>query len=220
MPPEIGKTLDQIRTELVASFSSADLAAYRNLVDWLRDNDVASHALKAGDTAPDFLLPDADGRLHSSEQLRRQGPLVVSFFRGGWCPFCTAELHALQAAKGDFDALGARLVVLTPETGAFPRLLKRSLDLDLDVLSDVDYGVAASYGILFRVPEETKAHYTQKGFDLGARHGSSVWMLPIPATYVIDSAGRTVSAFVKHDFTIRQEPKATIAALRAAAMES
>jgi peroxiredoxin len=60
-------------------------------VGWLRDTDVASHALKVGDAAPDFLLPDADGRLHSSEQLRRSGPLVLSFFRGGWCPFCTAD---------------------------------------------------------------------------------------------------------------------------------
>jgi len=52
---------------------------------------LASHALKVGDTAPDFLLPDADGHLHSSEQLCRNEPLVPSFFRGGWCPLCTAE---------------------------------------------------------------------------------------------------------------------------------
>jgi peroxiredoxin len=188
-------------------------------VGWLRENDVASRALKAGDTAPDFLLPDVDGRLHSSEQLRREGPLVVSFYRGGWCPFCAAELRVLQAATGAFEALGASLVVLTPETRDFPRLLKRSLGLDLKVLSDVDYGVAVSYGVLFRVPEETKAHYTGMGFDLGARHGSPVWMLPIPATYVVDSAGRIVSAFVEPDFTIRQEPEAIIGAPRAAAIE-
>jgi peroxiredoxin len=219
MPPETGKTFDRIRTGLVTSFTSTDLAAYRHFVDWLRDNDVAAPALKAGDTAPDFLLPDADGRLHSSEQLRRAGPLVVSFFRGGWCPFCAAELRVLQAARGEFEALGASLVVLTPETRDFPRLLKRSLGLDLKVLSDVDYGVAVSYGVLFRVPEETKAHYTGMGLDLGVRHGSSVWMLPIPSTYVIDIAGRIMSAFVEPDFTIRQEPEAIIATLRAAATQ-
>ena len=82
---------------------------------WLRDTDAC--ALKVGDTAPDFLLPDADGRLHSSEQLRRNGPLVVSFFRGGWCPFCTAELCALQAAKDEFESVGATLAVVTPGRG-------------------------------------------------------------------------------------------------------
>ena len=91
MPNQTDKTLAQIRTELLTTFSAANWVSYSHLVGWPRDTD-ASHALKVGDTAPDFLLPDADGRLHSSEQLRRSGPLVLSFFRGGWSPFCTAEL--------------------------------------------------------------------------------------------------------------------------------
>ena len=79
------KTLARIRTELLTTFSAVDWVLYSHLVGWLRDTDVASRALKVGDTAPDFLLPDADGHLHSSEQLRRNGPLVLSFVRGGWC---------------------------------------------------------------------------------------------------------------------------------------
>jgi peroxiredoxin len=216
MPHETGKAFGRIRSELLAALGAADAASYRHLVAWLRDKDIASHALKVGDAAPDFLLPDVHGRLHSSEQLRRKGPLVVSFFRGNWCPFCSAELRALQEAKRELEALGASLVVLTPETRDFPRRLKRDLGLDLDVLSDVDYHVAVSYGVLFRVPDETKAHYAGMGLDFGARHGSSVWMLPIPATYVVDCAGRIRSAFVEPDFTIRQEPDAIVEALRAA----
>lgn len=220
MPNQSDKTLAQIRSELLATFSAADWESYNHLVGWLRDTDVASHALKVGDTAPDFVLPDANGRLHSSEQLRRDGPLVLSFFRGGWCPFCTAELCALQAAKDEFESLGATLAVLTPETRQFPRQLKQSLGLDLRVLSDVDYGVAVSYGVLFRVPDETKAHYSALGFDFGARHGSPIWMLPIPATYVIDTEGRIRSAFVEPDFTIREEPAQILASLRQAASTS
>lgn len=214
MPNQTDKTLAQIRTELLTTFSAADWESYHHLVGWLRDTDVASHALNVGDTAPDFLLPDADGRLHSSEELRRNGPLVLSFFRGGWCPFCTAELCALQAAKDEFESVGATLAVVTPETGDFPRQLKRSLGLDLKVLSDVDYGVAVSYGVLFQVPDEIKAHYSGLGFDFGARHGAPVWMLPIPATYVIDAEGRIRSAFIEPDFTIREEPAQILASLR------
>ncbi|MGY3578892.1 hypothetical protein [Bradyrhizobium sp. USDA 4504] len=84
MLSQTDKTLARIRTELLTTFSAADWESYNHLVGWLRDTDVASHALKVGDDAPDFLLPDADGRLHSSEELRRNGPLVLSFFRGGW----------------------------------------------------------------------------------------------------------------------------------------
>jgi len=216
---ETAETLDKICTEPFAAFGSTDWESTHHLVGWLRDTDVAAHALKAGDTAPDFLLPDAEGRLHSSERLRRGGPLVVSFFCGGWCPFCTAELRALQAAKDEFERHSASLVIVTPETWDFPRRLKKSLDFDLKVLSDVDYGVAISYGVLFRVPKETREHYSKLGFDLGARHGSSVWMLPIPATYIIDTEGRIRSAFVEPDFTIRAEPAQILESLRLVAQK-
>jgi peroxiredoxin len=204
MSDHLAEILDQVRNELLARLS--DREAYLHLVDWLRKTDAASHALQVGDKAPDFLLPDAHGRLHSSEHLRDEGPLVVSFYRGGWCPFCNAELRALQAVKAEFDSLKANLVVLSPETRGLPRQLKRQLNLDLTMLADVDHGVATSYGVLFRVPEETKAHYAGLGYDFERRHGSTGWMLPIPATFVIDQAGVVRGAFVDPDFTIRQEP--------------
>lgn len=208
------KTLNQVRNELLAGLSDADREAYIRLVDWLRKTDVASRVLQVGDTAPDFLLPDEHGRLHSSEHLRREGPLVVSFYRGGWCPFCNAELRALQAVKVEFDSLKANLVVLSPETRDLPRRLKRQLNLNLTMLADVDHGVAISYGVLFRVPDETKAHYTRQGYDFGHRHGLTEWMLPIPATYVIDQDGVVRGAFVEPDFTIRQEPSDILATVR------
>ena len=208
------KTLNEVRNEMLAELSDDDRKAYIHLVDWLRATDVASRALKVGDRAPDFLLPDAHGRLHSSEQLRREGPLVVSFYRGGWCPFCNEELRALQAVRPAFDTLKSNLVVLSPETRDLPRQLKRRLSLDLTMLADVDHGVATSYGVSFRVPAETKAHYSGRGYDLGHRHGSTEWMLPIPATYVIDQNGVVRSAFVEPDFTIRQEPSDVLATVR------
>jgi hypothetical protein len=108
MPNQTDKTLAQIRTELLTRFSAADWESYSHLVGRLRDTDVASHALKVGDTAPDFLLPDADGRLHSSEQLRRNEPPVLSFFRGG----CSAGLgmKVLQALVERLGVDGVQLV--------------------------------------------------------------------------------------------------------------
>lgn len=202
----LAKTLNQVRNELFAKLSDTEREAYTYLVDWLRKSDVVSRSLRVGDTAPDFLLPDEHGRLHSSKHLRGQGPLVVSFYRGGWCPFCNAELRALQAIKAEFDSLKANLVVLSPETRDLPRKLKRQLNLNLMMLADVDHGVAISYGVLFRVPDETKAHYAAQGYDFGDRHGSIEWMLPIPATFVIDQDSVIRGAFVEPDFTIRQEP--------------
>jgi peroxiredoxin len=139
---------------------------------------------------------------------------VVSFYRGGWCPFCKAELAALQAIKAEIDGLQAKVVVLSPDTRELPRQLKQQLNLDLTMLADVDHGVAISYGILFRVPDETKAHYSRLGYDFGHRHGLTEWMLPIPATYVIGQDGVVKGAFVEPDFTIRQEPSDILASIR------
>jgi peroxiredoxin len=214
MSGHLTKTLKQVRNELLAGFSDTDREAYVRLVDWLRLTDAASRALQVGDTAPDFLLPDVHGRLHSSERLRGEGPLVVSFYRGGWCPFCISELRAFQAVKAEFDSLKANLLVLSPDTRDLPRQLKRQLNLDLTMQADVDYGVAISYGLLFRVPEEIKAHFLGLGYDFGRRHGSTEWMLPIPATYVIDQDGVVKGAFVEPDFTIRQDPSDTLATAR------
>jgi peroxiredoxin len=214
MSDHLTKTLNEVRSELMAGFSDKDRDSYVYLVDWLRKTDIASRALQVGDTAPDFLLPDAHGRLHSSERLRAEGPLVVSFYRGGWCPFCNAELRALQTVKAKFDEVKANLVVLSPETRDLPRQLKRQLNLDLTMLADVDHGVAVSYGVLFRVPDETKAHYSAEGYDFGHRHGSTEWMLPIPATFVIDQDGIVRGAFVEPDFTIRQEPSDILGKVR------
>ncbi|WP_157016823.1 peroxiredoxin-like family protein [Mesorhizobium xinjiangense] len=214
MSDHVAKTFDQMRNEILAGFNDADRESYVHLVDWLRKTDVVSHALQVGDTAPDFLLPDEEGRLHSSIQLREAGPLVVSFYRGGWCPFCSAELRALQAIKGKLDDLQAKVIVLSPDTRDLPRRLKQQLNLELTMLADVDHGVAASYGIVFRVPDETKAHYAGLGHDFGHRHGMSEWMLPIPATYVIDQDGVVRGAFIEPDFTIRQEPSDILSRVR------
>lgn len=214
MSDHVAKPFEQIRSEILAGFNEADRELYVHLVEWLRQTDVVSHALQVGDTAPDFLLPDEEGRLHSSKQLREAGPLVVSFYRGGWCPFCSAELRALQAIEGELERLRAKVVVLSPDTRNFPRRLKQVLNLDMTMLADVDHGVAASYGIVYRVPDETRAHYTGLGHDFGYRHGTSEWTLPIPATYIIDQDGVVRGAFVEPDFTIRQEPSEILVRVR------
>lgn len=121
-------------------------------------------------------------------------------------PILQRRASRLQAIKAEFDSLNANLVVLSPETRDLSRQLKRQLNVDLTMLADVDHGVAISYSVLFRVPEETKAHYVGLGYDFRHRHGSTEWMLPIPATFVIDQDGVVRGAFVEPDFTVRQEP--------------
>jgi peroxiredoxin len=212
--PVMPKPLDEIRRDVIEAFDPRQRALYLWMNDWFIKNDVAKAALKAGSLAPDFFLPDEAGHLVWSRELLARGPLVLSFFRGGWCPFCVSELTALDAAAPVFRSLGASLVAVTPETADLPRELKQREQLKLQILSDVDYGVGQDFGVMFSVPPYMKSEFLDAGLDLSARHGSTKCMLPVPATYVIDQSGMITAAFVDNDFTIRADPGLIIEELR------
>ena len=163
---------------------------------------------------PEFELPSVEGRLVGSDELLGRGPLVLSFFRGGWCPYCTLELGALQEALPDIEAREASAVAITPDTGAAFAAVKRDNRLNFDILSDLDYGLALLFGIVFKFPDPIRDLYLRIGIDRGARHGNRhAWLLPIPATYIVDRQGIITHANVDPDFRRRMEPSEIIKVL-------
>jgi peroxiredoxin len=192
-------------------------AAYTAFVRELRAADLPRHSLKRGDLMPMFTLPNAEGRLVDSRKLLDDGPLVLSFFRGGWCPYCRMELEALQAIAPMIEASGATLAAITPDTGAEFIADTRRHALDFEVLSDADNGVALLFGLLFRVPDFIRDLWLRLGIDLGARHGNptGTWLLPIPGTYIVDRRGRIRHAHVDPDFRKRMEPEEILRRLAA-----
>ena len=161
-----------------------------------------------------FVLPNAEGRLVASDELLAQGPLVICFYRGDWCPYCRAMLAALQAALPRIVAAGGRLVALTPDGGGRPLANKRRQRLSYDVLSVPDYAVGLQFGVVFQVPEAYRRRLAAEGIDLPERHGSGGWLIPMPATFVADRDGTIRYAFVDGDFTRRAEPEAIVAVLQ------
>ena len=190
-------------------------AAYDEFLDRLDGSQVAAQALRAGDAMPHFLLPTAEGTLADTDDLLRRGPLVVTFIRGNWCPYCVATLHALEAALPDVTAAGGTLLALTPETGGLALATKRERGLAYEVLVDVDLAVAMQFGVVFRTPPRYVALLRSRGIDLGQRSGNEGWFLPIPATFVVARTGVIRRAWVNVDFTIRAEPAEIVAELRA-----
>ncbi len=189
-------------------------AAYEDLVRRLGTAETADRALKVGDKIPDFVLPDAEGRLVASAELLAQGPLVISFFRGEWCPFCRLMLQALNASLPAIHAAGGRLIALSPDTGGRLARTKKRMKLALDLLSDVDNGVALAFGVAFRAPEAYRSVIASFGTNLAERHGNDAWIIPIPATFVVDREGIIRYAFVEPEFVRRAEPADIIAVLK------
>ncbi len=191
--------------------------AYEATVTELRRIGFLEDVLQVGDRFPDLVLPNAEGDLLAITTLLRRGPLVVTFFRGEWCPYCRMTLDALAAALPDFQAAGAALVAITPEAGGRALVAKRNHHAAFEVLSDVDCGVGLSCGVVFRAPEPYRLLLLKYGTDLAERHGNPAWFLPVPATFVVDRGGIIRWRFVTVDFTERAEPADILAALHALA---
>lgn len=172
-------------------------------------------ALKAGDRFPALALRDQLGRSVDLAALAAAGPLVVTFYRGGWCPYCNLELRAYQKLLADITRLGARLIAVTPETPDNALTTAEKNDLAFTVLSDEKAHLAAALGIRFELSDAVKAYFVKAGHDLPARNGDDRWSLPMPATYVVEKGGRIALAFVDPDYRRRLEPSEAIAALAA-----
>jgi peroxiredoxin len=166
----------------------------------------AQRAKKAGDTAPEFTLRDPDGKPVSSRDLLAKGPLVVSFYRGVWCPYCNLELQALQEALPEIAARGASLVAISPQTTPNSRKSQRDNKLSFPILSDVRSEVADAFGIRFALPDELVALYKSFKNDLPTFNDDPSWVLPMPARYVIARDGVIAYAEVNPDYTHRPDP--------------
>jgi peroxiredoxin len=166
----------------------------------------AARAKRVGDRAPEFSLPDPDGRVVQSRDLLARGPLVLSFYRGVWCPYCNLEMQALQEALAEIVERGAGLVVVSPQTQANSRRLTRDHALQFPVLTDAGGAVADAYGLRFTLPDYLVELY--KGFkvDLVGYNADPAWTLPMPARYVIGTDGIIVYAEVSPDYSSRPDP--------------
>lgn len=172
------------------------------------------HALAVGDRAADFELPNAHGRrIRLADQLER-GPVVLTFYRGAWCPFCNLQMRGLQQALQEIEALGASLLAISPQLPDGSRAIIDKNDLTFEVLSDLNSTVASAYGITFTLAPTDQELFLEVGTDLREANGDSTWVLPAPATFVIATDGTIRHAHVDPDFTSRITADVILSALR------
>lgn len=179
-------------------------------------SDVTAHALQVGTQAPDFTLPDVSGKDVSLATLLAQGPVVLTFYRGEWCPYCNLQLNAYQQTLPQIQALGATLVAVSPQTPDHSLSLVEEKELTFSVLTDNGNRVARKYGLVYEVSSSLHTIYQQLGIVLPEYNGDDSWELPISATYILDQAGTIRTAFVDADFTHRLEPSAVLKGIQEA----
>ncbi|WP_159819028.1 peroxiredoxin-like family protein [Colwellia sp. 20A7] len=172
-------------------------------------------AIELGKIAPNFVLPNPKGVLISLTNLLTQGPVVVTFYRGSWCPYCNIQLKALQDRLDDIHTLGAQLVAISPQVPDNSLTPDEINKMGFIILSDQDANVASQYGVGWKVPEFLIEHMKKdRNLDLEAINNGNGSILPIPATFVIDRNGTITWRFVDVDYRTRSEPEDIIKALR------
>jgi peroxiredoxin len=185
--------------------------AVDRLVVRLKENGGGENAPRPGDMMPPFMLPDQTGRLVALGSLISRGPLVVMFFRGHWCPYCRLNVGAVIQAQQRIAALGGRIVAIMPETQRYTERFRSESGAPFPVLTDLDNGYALSLNLAIWLGTEIQQLLSY--LDISNFHGGDGWMLPIPATFVVDRDGMVKARFVDPDFRRRMEIDDLIAAV-------
>lgn len=186
---------------------------YDDFVGRLTMLEMGKSAPAPGTPFPPISLPDAQGEYRNISDFYRDGPVVISFNRGGWCPYCREELKQWSEAMPALKAAGGQLIVIAGEVSGRGDALQAMLNHQAEVLCDVDHGAALSLGIAFHAGAQLIKLYRDCGLDMADIYGTESGILPIPATFVVDSMGIVRYAFVDPDFRERAKPEAVIEVL-------
>jgi peroxiredoxin len=195
------------RKDLIAKYVPAETqAVHARTVAALKQQNLAANALAAGSKIPRFQLQNHDGKNVSSSDLLAKGSLVLCFIRGRWCPFCVAQMEAMNLVLSEIEHTGATLAAISPQTVQQSFFMHDQHKLRFPLLSDAGNEVARRFGLTYRVPEEQEAVYRKAFVNLPLVNGNESWELSIPATYIIDRDGTPLYVSANEDYTERPEP--------------
>ena len=189
-------------------------AIMQRQIEQLRNGAVARTILKVGDRAPAIVLNNAKGEIVDVAHFLKKGPVIITFYRGGWCPYCNLELKAYQDVLPEIKAAGASLIAISPEKPDETLSTAEKNALTFEVLSDVGQKVGRAFGLVYEFTEELKTAYQSFNLDIPARNGApDEWALPVSATYVIDRDGTIIYAYTDPDYRDRADPREVLKVL-------
>ena len=196
------------RKELIAKYVPAEpQAIHARAVAELKQQRLAANILPVWAKIPAFHLLDHDGKTSSSSDLLAKGRLVLCFIRGRWCPFCVAQMEAMNLVLPEIDQAGTTLIAISPQTVQQSFFMRDQHKLRFPLLSDAGNNVARQFGLTYGVPDDQKAVYQRAFVNLPFVNGDDSWELPIPATYILERDGTVLYACADEEYTERPEPQ-------------
>ena len=205
--------LDEITATTRSLVQPERLAVGERAVEDLFASGAEGRILSAGAKSPAFELPDYSGNRVRSADLLALGPLVITFFRGRWCPYCVTELEAWRDLYADIRDRGGLVVAISPQTVRQNDFTASQHSLPFPVLSDAGCKVAANFGLAYSVPKYHQQYYRSILVNVPFVNGDDSWRLPLPATFVVGQDGTILFSEAHADFKVRPEPEGVLAAL-------
>ena len=207
------QTLDRHKAASGGRVNPAARTVMQHCIADLKASGIEAGALAAGDTMPDFELPDQHGNRKRFYDYLKASRVVLNIYRGGWCPYCNLEMKALAGALPAIREKGVNLVAMSPEVLSKAEATANGSGIGIDILSDAGNVVSQKLGLVFELPEALRPIYRDIGIDLAACNGDETFRLPVPATYIVEQDGCIRYAYVNADYTQRIEPSDIIARL-------
>lgn len=203
-PMGVQQKLDKRKADFQVKASDEKNADYAEGLRLVAESGVLESAKNVGDKAPDFTLPSALGENITLSEFLKDGPVVLIWYRGEWCPYCNIYLEDLQAHADEFKALGAKVVAISPEKPDRGWTMQDRLEIRFEVLSDMGNKTAADYGVAYKLPSKVAGHL-QEAFDIHEANSDESNVLPLAVSYVINQEGVITYAFIDPDYRKRAE---------------
>lgn len=214
-PGSLGEALSQRGKTFSEKMPKEVFELYQNNIKDMQKAGISKKALKVGDKAPDVKFT-VSGEELTLKELYSTGPVVLKFYRGGWCPYCMTELRHYDQMIESFNKVKGKIVALSPDTFESSNKTRATNELSFDVLSDPDHAVARKFGLVYKLDQKVVDQLKKDGIDISVYQGNDKSELSIPATYVIGKDGRISFSFVDVDYRKRAEPETVLEAVKAA----
>lgn len=208
------KRLDTLKEEFTANVPSDALEVMNRETDKLIASDILSKAITVGQKLPDGRLAAVSGGDVEIDRLINGKPLVISFYRGGWCPYCNLELKALESISNEIETLGANIIAMSPESISHIKETKKKNGVSFEVYSDDGSRFAKALGLVFTLPKSLQDIYLAFDIDVEKHNGESKFELPIPTTLIVKPNREIVYIFADGDYAKRSEPNKILEVLR------
>lgn len=203
---DLQKSLDKLKERIESNMPKEAVAIMHQATKELQESSISNEILKTGSIAQEFSLQNQNGKTIKSADLLKSGPLIITFYRGVWCPYCNKDLSYLNKFTKTFEEKGATTISISPQLPEFNKQIVEQQHLSYDLLSDLQNNVADSFGLKWTMKDPLQSLYNSFGINLPKYNGDESWTLPIPARFIINPDGKIVYSEFSIDYTQRPNP--------------